>query len=125
MTSGLKNARVVIDPPITDRLWDENLQRVTPKWMQWVMGITGQVNRTSPRAPVTLAPTTGAFIWTSNIAGDSRVLVSGGTVSAIALSRDGVIYYATGVVAGVIPMSQGDFIKITNTVVPTVVVIPA
>lgn len=52
------------------------------------------------------------------------LLISGGTVSAITFSRDGVTYYATGMTSGVLNLSPNDYVKITYTVVPTVIGVP-
>jgi hypothetical protein len=49
-----------------------------------------------------------------------QAIVSGGTVSAVELSRDGTTYYDTGQTAGVFPMSAADSIRITYTGTPTV-----
>jgi hypothetical protein len=65
------------------------------------------------------------WVYQDNVAGDSRVLISGGTVSKIEVGWDGVTYYNTGVTAGQITLSQSDFLRITYTVAPTVVTIPA
>lgn len=50
-----------------------------------------------------------------------RLLVSGGTVSAITYSRDGTTFDATGLTAGAFDVAPGDRIRITYTVAPTVV----
>lgn len=50
-----------------------------------------------------------------------RLLVSGGTVSAITYSRDGTTFDATGLTAGAFDVAPGDRIRITYTVVPTVI----
>lgn len=51
---------------------------------------------------------------------DGFATVSGGTVSSITISRDaGVTNVATGVVAGIFPLSLMDTLTITYTVAPT------
>jgi hypothetical protein len=49
--------------------------------------------------------------------------VSGGTVSAIALVRNGVSTTLPGT-SGIFPVSQGDTLSVTYSVVPTVEFIP-
>ncbi len=49
------------------------------------------------------------------------IFVSGGTVSAIDYSRDGSTFDATGQIAGVFTINPGDRIRITYSVVPTVI----
>ena len=50
-----------------------------------------------------------------------RYLISGGTVSAIDASRDGATFDVTGMTAGVFELAPGDRLRITYTVVPTVI----
>lgn len=52
------------------------------------------------------------------------LMVSGGTVTLIEFSRDNVTYYPTGIIAGIIPLSNLDYIRITHSVAPTVTGIP-
>jgi len=52
------------------------------------------------------------------------VLLSGGTVSAVAFSRDGVTYYATGETAGQFTLSAQDFLRVTYSVAPTLTFVP-
>jgi hypothetical protein len=68
--------------------------------------------------------TVGASPFTYECQYNGALIVSGGTVSAIAYSRDNVTYYATGATAGMFPMSANDYIKITYTVAPTVIFAP-
>jgi hypothetical protein len=53
-----------------------------------------------------------------------QVLVSGGTVSAISLSRDGKTFYSTGQTAGLFPLSAADTLQVTFTGSPTMVFFP-
>lgn len=62
------------------------------------------------------------FTYTALVGGS--VIVQGGTVSQLAISRDGTTFYVTGLTAGVIPLSQNDKLKITYTVTPTVTFLP-
>lgn len=50
-----------------------------------------------------------------------RLFVSGGTVSAISYSRDGTTFDGTGLTGGVFDVAPGDRLRITYTVVPTVI----
>lgn len=61
------------------------------------------------------------FTYTAPFAGS--VAITGGTVSAIALIRQGTSV-ATGLTAGLIPVSRYDQLKVTYTVVPTMTFIP-
>jgi hypothetical protein len=52
------------------------------------------------------------------------VIVNGGTVSAIAFSRDGVTFYTVGQTAGMFLLNAADQLRITYTVLPTVTFVP-
>lgn len=125
MTSGLNQASLLIDPPKNVTIWDEKNATLTPLWAEWFRQVTRQLNRTAPRPAQSLTVTAGAFVWKSDIAGDVRVFISGGTVTTVLISVDGSVYYPTGVVSGQVTLSQGMSIQINNTVAPTVTAIPA
>jgi len=52
------------------------------------------------------------------------VIVSGGTVSAIAFSRDNATFYTVGLTSGIFALSQYDFLRVTYTVAPTMTLVP-
>jgi len=71
--------------------------------------------------PVTL--TGSPYIYSASRKG--ALIVSGGTVSAIAFSRDGgTTYFTVGTVAGMFTLNASDLLKITYTVDPTVTFVP-
>lgn len=73
----------------------------------------------SQPAPVD-ALTVGAspYVYTPGTAG--ACIVSGGTVSAIAISRDdGTTWLATGLTSGAFPLERTDSIRVTYAVLPT------
>ena len=72
-----------------------------------------------PRAQPVHAITPGASPYTYTAPFDGWVTVSGGTVSGLDLSRDGTTFIATGVLAGPIPVSRLDKLKVTWTGSPT------
>lgn len=71
------------------------------------------------------ALTVGASPYTYTAGVRGSLLVSGGTVSAIAFSRDGSTFYSTGQTAGMFPLSARDRLRVTYTVTPTMVFIPS
>ena len=79
-----------------------------------------QVPQAQPSSAVMV--TASPFTYTASFNGS--LAISGGTVSAVALIRQGVTI-ATGVTAGVIPVSRLDQVKITYTVLPTAVFLPS
>lgn len=52
------------------------------------------------------------------------MVVSGGTISAIAFSRGGTTFYTSGQTAGSFPLSNGDSLRVTYTVTPTMTFFP-
>lgn len=71
--------------------------------------------------PVTVAAS--PYIYSATKRGS--MIVSGGTVSAIAFSRDGTSFYTTGLTAGMFPLNASDQLKVTYTVVPTMTFVPS
>jgi hypothetical protein len=71
------------------------------------------------------ALTIGASPYTYVAAVKGSLIVSGGTVSAIAFSRDGSTFYATGQTAGMFPLNARDSLRVTYTVLPTVTFVPS
>jgi predicted Rossmann-fold nucleotide-binding protein len=63
------------------------------------------------------ALTPGASPYTYVASDNGRVVVQGGTVSLIELGRKGS-FVTTGLTAGVVPVSRGDQLRVTYTVVP-------
>ncbi len=72
-----------------------------------------------PSASIAVAAS--PFVYTAPFAGS--VAITGGTVSAIALMRQGVSV-ATGVTVGLIPVARGDGVQVTYSVAPTMTFIP-
>lgn len=94
--------------------------RVGKDWFRFFANVWTWLIRGSNDALSTVAASASPFVYQAATRG--QLIVSGGTVSVIALSRDGTNYYTTGETSGVFPMSFGDRIKITYSVVPTVLV---
>lgn len=76
-------------------------------------------------APSNITVTASPFTY-QNVSGyNGDVIISGGTVSAIAFSRDNSTYFATGfVTGGVVYLSPSDYVKVTYTVAPTMTLVP-
>ena len=64
------------------------------------------------------------YTYTNANAYVEDMLVSVGTVTLIEFSRDGVTWYATGMIAGLARLSPGDRIKVTYTLAPTITRVP-
>ena len=66
-------------------------------------------------SPFTVQNTTGQPV---------DLIVSGGTVSAVAFSRNNVTFYGVGQTAGVFWLSPYDYLRVTYTVAPTITLVP-
>ena len=123
-------AKIIEDAPIYTP-WADSQGHITELWRSWTKQVVAAINRSSPvtqggaRAIVTLTPGASPWTYQSPFGGDVRLLVAGGTVSALDFSRDNVTFYPMGVVAGQITLSQNDFLRVTYTVAPTVTAVPA
>lgn len=91
----------------------------------WLQQYLRQVGRNPENAITT--PAVGASPFVFENAGDFDIdaVVSGGTVSAVAISRDGVTYFPLASATGItVRLNPGDFLRITYSVVPTLTLIP-
>ncbi|NTZ81661.1 right-handed parallel beta-helix repeat-containing protein [Burkholderia metallica] len=93
-------------------------------WSEDNFAQNGFVSSYVPLNPV--GQTVGASPWTfanSNLSAVS-MSVAGGTVSSIAVSRNGQAAYATGLTNGMIDLKPGDAMTVTYSAAPTVTMIP-
>ena len=74
----------------------------------------------APWVASTLTPSASPYILQNTDLTNWNINVQSGTVTGIFLSVDGTTYYDTGVTAGVFPVPQGTYIKITYSSVPNV-----
>lgn len=88
----------------------------------WFFFWQGLFNGLAPARETAVTPTGSPFTYAAPRGG--FVIVSGGTVSAVAWSRDNTTFYTTGQTSGVFPVSSQDFLRITYTVVPTMTFVP-
>lgn len=77
----------------------------------------GLLQDPAPRAQPVTVLTPGASPWVYQATADGTLVLVGGTVSSVGLSRDGVTFYT--VPEGATPMSRLDQVKTTYSVVPT------
>lgn len=89
-------------------------------WLQQYLVQVGRnpINTVAPQA-VGASP----YIYTNDGDFDVDALVTGGTVSALAFSRDGVSFYLVST-SQLIRLNPGDMVRITYTVLPTLTLIP-
>ena len=77
----------------------------------------------SPGNETPLTVGASPFTYIAEVKGS--VIVNGGTVSAIAFSRDGVTFYTTGQTAGMFMLNARDSLRVTYTVLPTLTFVPS
>lgn len=89
---------------------------------EWYFFLAGLYQGLAPANIDPVSVTASPFIYE----GPSRgfLLVTGGTVSLIEFSRDGVTFYNTGEISGQFTLSSADRLKITYSVLPTVTFVP-
>lgn len=65
-----------------------------------------------------------AFTYQNTLAQPVTVLVSGGTVTTIEISRDGSTFFLVGLLAGQFRLSPNDKLRVTYAVAPTMTMVP-
>jgi len=103
-----------VDTQILSQQFDEF--RVAPQPVQQATG--------SLLPPRTIAVGASPFIVVNTSATISDVVVSGGGVTALDFSRDGVTWFSTGSFYGMFALSSLDSIRVTYTVAPLMTLIP-
>lgn len=74
--------------------------------------------------PFNITPGASPYTYQNTNTYPADVIVSGGTVSAIAFSRNNVTFYTTGGTTGMFQLSPYDFLRVTYTVAPTMTLVP-
>lgn len=88
----------------------------------WYRFVVNLFNGLAPAAEFPVVGTGSPFTYTAPRGG--FMILTGGTVSAVEFSRDGVTFYSYGTTAGTFPLSSSDRIRITYTVVPVMTFVP-
>ena len=123
-------AKSIRDMPILSKVLDMH-GKISDDWRGYLQQVSDALNRTAPansgsaRQVAVLTLGASPYTYRSNYSGDVRIIVAGGTGVTLQFSRDGTTFYNLGVVAGQITLSQGDYLKITYTVAPSVEAVPA
>lgn len=76
----------------------------------------------SPGDESVITPGASPYIYSAQVKGS--VIVSGGTISLIEFSRNGVTFYATGQMSGMFTLNAQDRLRVTYTVVPGMIFVP-
>lgn len=103
-------------PSLASAMIDPRTGTLTAPWVQFFQNFVSQ-----PPAPTPTTPLASPYEYTASERGS--VSVSGGTVSLIEYTR-GNTTFTTGFTSGIIPVAQGDSVRITYTVAPVIWFIP-
>jgi len=74
--------------------------------------------------PFAITPGASPYTFQNTNTYPADVIVSGGTVSAVAFSRDNVTFYTVGQINGMFALSPYDFLRVTYMLVPTMTLVP-
>ncbi len=85
-------------------------------WYRW---FTNTEEGVPPQSEVIVSVTASPYTYTAPRGG--YVIVSGGTVSAIAVSRTSGVFYSTGQTSGAFTLSKNDKLEVTFSVMPSVI----
>lgn len=102
-----------------DILTPSNGAKTTSAWYRWVQDIDLGVPPSS-EIPITLGAS--PFIYSPSMKGG--IIVNGGTVTSILISRSGA-FYPTGATQGLFSVSANDRLQVIYTVAPTMVFLPS
>lgn len=106
-------------PSAQSPLVDAN-QLITPAWLQFLNTLwNGTGSKGLPPQAVSISPSPAFYRATRQ----GTLYIAGGTVSLVNFSRGGVTI-PTGIIAGNIPMQQGDSITLAYSVLPKVNFVP-
>jgi hypothetical protein len=110
--------------PINTPLFQGAPAMLSQMWQGWFTSLAALFSSNTQ----TTLPAVGAspFVYQNTFSYIVQAIVSAGTVSAVAWSRDGTNYYNLpfATAGSVVLLSSGDYIRVTYTVAPTLVIAP-
>lgn len=98
------------------------LEPTEPRWRKWFQDVWSSLNAIG--LPLPTAPAVGAspFSYQFLQAGSGTLIITGGTVTLVEWSRDSTTWYTVAAASPTqVALSQGDYVRITYTVAPTLV----
>lgn len=110
------------ESPLVIKLGEGPAVNVSKDWYIFFYNLYQAAINGLPQSVFSVTP--GASPYTYQSTRKGQLIVNGGTVSAISLSRDGTTFYTTGQTQGVFQLDFQDFILITYTVAPTLTFFP-
>jgi hypothetical protein len=91
-------------------------------WYVWLYNVYLAVTEGLPQPEEAITLSASPFSYQAVIRGQAHI--SGGTVSAVEFSRDGTTWYNAGITAGFVEMDARDQLRVTYSVLPTIVFFP-
>jgi hypothetical protein len=115
-------------PPIEEG--SDGKPTFSPVWLQWFIAI-GQLAQAGGQGDtnpvIQVAPTGSPFVYQNSTQFDEVVLLIGGTWTLLEISKDGSTYFnssTSGQNGLAAYLSSGEFIRLTYTVAPNIVLFP-
>lgn len=102
--------------------FDQELQSRNKTAAPWYRFFQGLYKGIPPATEVSIIPSQSPFTYTTSQRG--FLIVQGGTVSLVQLSRGGNVNHTTGQTQGVFPLSAGDSAVVTYSVTPNLTFFP-
>ena len=90
-----------------------------PRWRKWFQDVWASANAIALPLPSPVTLTASPFVYQFKQGGRGRLLIVGGTVSLVEWSRNGATYFTVGSGSGSYFVAQGDYLRVTYTVAPT------
>jgi hypothetical protein len=95
-----------------------------PMTREWFGYLAKQYRQLGGQGEALQPVTVGASPYIYQAQTNGLLIISGGTVSAIAYSRDRTAFYTLGQTSGLFPLFALDYIRVTYTVLPVLVFAP-
>ena len=115
--TNIPSARVVFIDPQTNLM--------SRSWYRFFFNLFVLTGSGQPPAALTpIIVTASPFVYTNTADLPVDIIVSGGSISNLEFSRDGVTFFNTGSYYGMFGLSPGDHLRATYTSTPTMTLVP-
>ena len=80
----------------------------------------------APSTSLPIAITAGAspYAYKNNSGTRQNIIFTGGTVTLVEYSRNGITWFSSGLIAGTVLLNPGDSLRVTYTVAPIITAVP-
>jgi hypothetical protein len=110
----------VITPPPIDKIGESHL------WRDWFVKLAKFVMPSRMDIlPSSITVTASPFKYQNGNNYPTDIIIQGGTVSLIEISRDNASFFSLGTLTnGIVNLSSGDYIRVTYSAAPTMTQVP-